>query len=105
MSTPKKVIDTEGKPVSLYSLRARKRQATKEPFVFDVDGEYFTLRNADDADWLVTADAGQNLRDFMKELLADDWERFSKLQGISNADIAALLEEAAKHYQGATRGE
>jgi hypothetical protein len=108
MATPKKVITEAGKPVSLFSLRDRKREATQQPFVFDVDGEYFTMQPPADADWQVTADLStgeSSLRAFVKELLGDDYERFCKLEGVSSDDINALIEAATKHYQGVSRGE
>ena len=108
MATPRKVITEAGKPVSLFSLRDRKREATQEPFVFDVDGEYFTMKPPADADWQVTADlttGTSNLRDFVKELLGDDYERFCKVEDISSDDISALIEAATRHYQGVGRGE
>lgn len=108
MPTPKKVITEAGKPVSHFSLRQRKREATQEPFVFDIDGEYFTMQPPADADWRVSADLASgdgNLRDFVKELLGDDYERFSKVEGVSSDDISALIEAATQHYQGVSRGE
>lgn len=108
MATPKKVITQKGEPVSHFSLRQRKREATQEPFVFDVDGEYFTMSPPTDADWRVAADltSGESsLRDFVKELLGDDYERFCKLEGVSSDDISALIEAATQHYQGVSRGE
>lgn len=108
MGTPNKVITQSGEPVSLFSLRKRKREATQEPFVFDVDGEYFTMSPPADADWRVTADLGTgdgSLRKFVAELLGDDYERFCKVEGVSSDDINALIEAATRHYQGAGRGE
>jgi hypothetical protein len=108
MATPKKVITESGKPVSHFSLRQRKREATQELFTFDVDGEYFTMRPPADADWQVTADLStgeSSLRDFVKELLGDDYERFCKLEGVSSDDINALIDAATRHYQGVSRGE
>ncbi|HEY9369735.1 hypothetical protein [Streptomyces sp.] len=108
MATPKKVITEAGKPVSHFSLRQHKREATQEPFVFDVDGEYFTMQPPANADWQVTSDLStgeSSLRDFVRELLGDDYERFCKLDGVSSDDINALIEAATKHYQGAGRGE
>jgi hypothetical protein len=105
MATPKKVIDQEGQPVSLFSLRARKREARAEPFTFDVDGEFFTMKAPSDADWQVTADTEGNLRPFVQELLGEDYERFCKLSDISNDDITALIGAATRHYQGVGRGE
>jgi hypothetical protein len=108
MATPKKVITEKGEPVSLFSLRQRKREATQEPFVFDVDGEFFTMAPPADADWRVTADlttGESNLRHFIQELLGDDYERFCKIEGVSSDDISALIEAATKHYQGVGRGE
>lgn len=108
MATPKKVITEAGKPVSHFSLRQRAREATQEPFVFDVDGEYFTMQPPAAADWQVTADLStgeSNLRAFVRELLGDDYERFCKLEGVSSDDINALIEAAQAHYQGVSRGE
>jgi hypothetical protein len=108
MTASNKVINQEGKPVSLFSLRARKRQATGEPFTFDVDGEFFTMKAPADADWRVTAALGTtegDLRSFMKELLGEDYERFSKIDGVTSDDINALIDAATRHYQGVTRGE
>jgi hypothetical protein len=108
MATPKKIINQAGEPVSMFSLRARKREATQEPFVFDVDGEYFTMRSPASADWQVTADLGTgegSLRKYVAELLGEDYERFCKLPDISAEDINALIEAATKHYTGASRGE
>lgn len=108
MPTPKKVITETGQPVSLFSLRDRKREAAQQPFVFDVDGEYFTMQPPADADWQVTADLGSgegSLRDFLAELLGDDYERFCKIKGVSSDDINALIDAATRHYQGVGRGE
>lgn len=105
---PKKVITQAGKPVSLFSLRQHKREAMAEPFVFDVDGEFFTMAPPAEADWRVTADlttGESSLRDFVKELLGDDYERFCKIEGVSSDDVSALIEAATKHYQGVGRGE
>ncbi|TDD54590.1 hypothetical protein E1286_05215 [Nonomuraea terrae] len=108
MATPKKVITQAGKPVSMFSLRQRTREATQEPFTFDVDGEYFTMASPAEADWQVTAGLStgdSNLRDFVRELLGDDYERFCKIEGVSSDDISALIEAASQHYQGVGRGE
>lgn len=108
MATPKKVITESGEPVSLFSLRSRSREATQQPFVFDVDGEYFTMKPPSSADWQVTAELGTgegDLRKYVAELLGDDYERFCKLQGVDSDDIGALLEASTKHYQGVGRGE
>lgn len=108
MATPKKVITETGSPVSHFSLRQRKREAVQEPFTFDVDGEYFTMRPPADADWQVTSDLStgeSSLRDFLRELLGDDYERFCKIAGVSSDDINALIEAATQHYQGVSRGE
>jgi len=102
------MASSQNKPVSHFSLRDRKREATQEPFVFDVDGEFFTMAPPGSVDWLVTASLGEgggDLRAFVKELLGDDYERFAKLKNVSNDDISALIDAATKHYQGATRGE
>lgn len=104
----KKTSIPDGKPASLFSLRERKREAVQEPFTFDVDGEIFTMKPPADADWQVTAALGKgegDLRQFVADLLGDDYERFCKLQGISNDDINALIEAATRHYQGVGRGE
>ncbi|WP_289009621.1 hypothetical protein [uncultured Thermomonospora sp.] len=95
-------------PVSLFSLRRRAQEAKKEPFTFDVDGKIFTMRDPTEADWQVTAALGRgegDLREFMRELLGDDYEEFAKIRGISSADINALIEAATRHYQGVGRGE
>lgn len=108
MATPKKVITQSGEPVSLFSLRNRSREATQQPFVFDVDGEFFAMSSPSEADWQVTADLGTaegSLRKFVAELLGDDYERFCKIQGVTSDDLNALIEAATKHYQGAGRGE
>lgn len=108
MATLRKDTPQEGQAVSLFSLRQRKREATQEPFVFDVDGENFTMLPPADADWQVTADLGSSegsLRKFIAELLGDDYERFCKISDVSSDDINALIEAATKHYQGAGRGE
>jgi hypothetical protein len=108
MATPRKVITEAGEPVSLFSLRDRSREATQQPFVFDVDGEFFTAASPTDADWQVTADLGTSdgsLRSFVKELLGDDYERFCKIPNVSSGDLNALIDAATKHYQGASRGE
>lgn len=108
MATPTKVITESGEPVSLFSLRNRAREATQKPFVFDVDGEYFNMSSPSEADWQVTADLGTsegNLREFVKELLGEDYERFCKLKSVTSDDLTALLEAATKHYQGVGRGE
>lgn len=108
MSATKSSPAQPGKPASLFSLRARKRQATGEPFVFDVDGEIFTMRPPSDVDWQVVADLGSgqgNLREFLKQLLGDDYDRFCKLEGISSDDVNELINAATQHYQGITRGE
>ncbi|MEV7013271.1 hypothetical protein [Streptosporangium sp. NPDC051022] len=76
--------------------------------MFDVDGEIFTMQPASAADWQVTADLNEgsgDLRKFVAALLGDDYERFCKLEGISNDDVNALIEASTKHYQGLTRGE
>lgn len=107
MATPK-TITQDGKPVSLFSLRQRKREATQEPFTFDVDGELFEMASPASADWQITAALGGSdgdLRKFVAELLGDDWERFSKLEGVSSEDIGELLNAATQHYQGVGRGE
>lgn len=108
MATPKKVITESGQPVSLFSLRARAQEATQQPFVFDVDGEYFTMRSPAAADWQIAADLASgegSFRTYVADLLGDDYERFCKVPGISNEDISALIEAATKHYQGTGRGE
>jgi len=108
MATPKKVITETGSPVSHFSLRQRKREAVQEPFTFDVDGEYFTMRPPADADWQVTSDLStgeSSLRDFLRELLGDDYERFCRIEGVSSDDINALIDAATRHYQGVSRGE
>lgn len=108
MATPKKVITESGSPVSMFSLRERQREATQEPFTFDVDGEFFAMSSPSDADWQVTADLGTsdgNLRNFVKELLGEDYERFCKIESVSSDDLNALIEQATKHYQGVSRGK
>jgi hypothetical protein len=108
MTPPKKVITQSGDPVSMFSLRDRKREATQEPFVFDADGEFFTMSPPADADWQVTADLGTadgSLRKFVAELLGDDYERFCKIKGVTSDDLNALIEAATQHYTGASRGE
>jgi hypothetical protein len=106
MSAIKKTADD--KPTVHFSLRRREREAKQEPFTFDVDGEVFTMKSPTEVDWQVTAALGKgdgDLREFMKDLLGDDYERFSKLEGISSDDINALIEAATRHYQGVGRGE
>src|SRR5690606_28672324 len=108
MTTPKKIITKAAQPVSLFSLRDRKREATQQPFVFDVDGEYFTMRPPAAAGWQVTGDlcTGESrLRDLVRELRGDDYERFCKSEGVSSDDINALIEAATQHHQGVSRGE
>lgn len=104
----KKTITPDGKPVSLFSLRQRQKEARQDPFVFDVDGEFFAMRSPTEVDWRVTAALGSSegdLRKFVAELLGDDYERFEKLEGVSSDDINAIIEAATRHYQGAGRGE
>ncbi len=103
-----KVITQDGAPVSLFSLRDRQREAVAQPFVFDIDGEFFTMKPPGAADWQIAADLGGDSGDFRKfvaELLGDDYERFCKVQGVSSEDLNALIEASTKHYQGLTRGE
>ncbi|MGW4422506.1 hypothetical protein [Streptosporangium sp. NPDC004631] len=103
-----KMIKQDGTPVSHFSLRDRKREAVAEPFVFDVDGEFFTMQPSGSADWQTTADLGTSdgsLRAFVAELLGDDYERFRAIKGVSGDDLNALIEASATHYQGLTRGE
>ncbi|WP_433363999.1 hypothetical protein [Streptosporangium sp. CA-115845] len=103
-----KVITEDGALVSLFSLRDRQREAVGKPFVFDIDGEFFTMKPPGEADWQVAADLGGDSGDFRKfvaELLGDDYERFCRVPNVSSEDINALFEACTKHYQGLTRGE
>ncbi|MFC3986435.1 hypothetical protein [Streptosporangium jomthongense] len=107
-TTQSKVITQDGTPVSLFSLRARKREAVAEPFVFDVDGEFFTMKPPASTDWQVVADlngGNQDLRKFLAELLGEDYPRFCKVPDISAEDVNALIEACTEHYQGLSRGE
>lgn len=106
MATPK-LITEDGEPVSHFSLTAIENEANEKPFVFDIDGEFFTMRAPEDADWQITdkmSETNAGLRDFIRDLMdADDYERFSKHR-LTNRQITALLAACNEHY-GTTPGE
>ena len=108
MTTAKpKLITEDGEPVSHFSLSAIEHEANGEPFVFDIDGEFFTMAAPDDADWQITdkmSETNAGLRSFIRDLMSeDDFERFSKHR-LTNRDITSLLTACNKHY-GTTPGE
>lgn len=105
MSTPK-VITSGGEPVAHFDLDAIVNEAREEYFTFTFKGEVFTMLPPEEADWQVSAALGTDegkLADFVKELLGDDYERFSKHK-LSSAGLTALIDECTKFY-GITPGE
>ncbi|MEO3856237.1 hypothetical protein [Acrocarpospora sp. B8E8] len=106
MATSPKLITEDGSPVSHFSLTAVQHEAHEEPFVFDIDGEFFTMQPPEDADWQVTGNitGDGGLQAFVQEIMdADDWERFSAIK-LTNKQIGDLLEACRKHY-GTSPGE
>ncbi len=106
MTTPgPKMITSDGAPVTHFDLDAVESEARAEVFTFTLGGEVFQMLPPEDADWQVTADIseGNGLREFIAELLGDDYERFAAHK-LPARKLNALIDACTRHY-GVTPGE
>lgn len=106
MATPRpKVITSGGEPVAHFDLDAVQNEASGEPFTFTLGGEVFQMLPPEEVDWRIADDIsnGEGLKAFIKELLGDDYERFTRHK-VTSRQLGALIEECTRFY-GVTPGE
>lgn len=99
-ATAPRMITQDGEPVVHFDLDSVEDEANAVPFTFTLGGEVFTMLGPEDADWQVQdglVDGGAGLKDLMRELLGEEYERFAKHK-VSGRKLSKLLDACQKHY-------